>query len=224
MPKIYVVEDDASIRALVEYALGTADFEVAGFENGKDFLSACEGELPSLALLDIMLPDLDGTQILKKLRQGSDTRRLPVIFLTARGSEFERVSGLDAGADDFIVKPFSVLELISRIKAVLRRFESTSPQEILIFHEITLDPNRRRVCVNDEEVVLTFKEFTLLEFLLVNQGIVLTREKLLNEVWGYTYEGETRTIDTHIMTLRQKLLSGGSRIKTVRNVGYKIGD
>lgn len=224
MQKIYVVEDDDNIRALVQYALKTADFDVTGFANGRAFLSACERGIPSLALLDIMLPDLDGLQILKELRGQPHTRKLPVIFLTAKGAEFDRVSGLDAGADDYIVKPFSVLELISRVKAVLRRFEDESTPGTLVFHEIFLDPVKRRVFVSGEEISLTFKEFELLEYLLSNQGIVLSRDKLLNQVWGYSYEGESRTVDTHIMTLRQKLLNAGALIKTVRNVGYKIGD
>jgi len=224
MQKIYAVEDDEGILALIQYALKAAGFDVAVFTSGEDFLSACAREMPSLALLDIMLPEMDGMQILKKLREEPDTRKLPVIFLTAKGGEFERVSGLDAGADDYIVKPFSVLELISRVKAVLRRFENTSTDDFLTFHEITLDAKKRRVRVGETEVALTFKEFELLEYMLINQGIVLTREKLLNEVWGYAFEGETRTVDTHIMTLRQKLASGGARIVTVRNVGYKIGE
>jgi len=225
MQKIYVVEDDDNIRVLIEYALKTADFESMGFVNGCDFLAACQRELPSLVLLDIMLPDMNGMQIIKKLREEAQTRKLPVIFLTAKGAEVDRISGLDAGADDYVVKPFSVLELISRVKAVLRRFEEEEPKdEPLSFREITLDLNERRVLVNGEEVALTFKEFELLAYMLGNQGQALSRERLLDHVWGYSYEGESRTVDTHVMTLRQKLLSAGDHIKTVRNVGYKIGE
>ncbi len=222
MKRIYCVEDDENIRELISYALKNAGFEVYTFESAPPFYAALL-DRPSLVLLDIMLPGEDGITILKKLREDAKTKELPVILLTAKGAEYDKIKGLDTGADDYITKPFSVLELISRIHAVLRR-SHTHVAETLSFGGIALDLKRRSVTAEGEEITLTLKEFELLSYLMRNVNIVLTREKLLNEVWGFDYEGETRTVDVHIKTLRQKLNRCGDVIKTVRGVGYKVGD
>lgn len=224
MIKIFIVEDDENIRELVLYALKSAGFDVAGFERGEEFWCKMQKESPGLILLDIMLPGEDGIAILKKLRQDTKTDRLPVIMLTAKGSEYDRVKGLDLGADDYITKPFSVLELISRVRTVLRRSGDKQEDALLSFKSITLDTLRRTVSAGGEVVVLTYKEFELLRFLLANKGIVLTRDKIMNVIWEYDFEGESRTVDMHIKTLRQKLGAAGEEIKTIRGVGYKIGD
>lgn len=224
MNKIYIVEDDNNIRDMVLYALSSTGFEADGFADGESFYAYLDKNTPSLILLDIMLPGEDGISILKKLRQSEKHKKIPVIMLTAKGAEFERIKGLDTGADDYITKPFSVLEAISRIKAVLRRCE-TAPNmfaEIQIGN-ISLNEDKRIVIIDGKEIVLTYKEFELLHYLMINEGIVLSRDKLLEKVWGFDYNGESRTIDMHIKSLRQKLGSSGDFIKTVRNVGYKIG-
>ena len=220
---IYLVEDDESIRELVVYTLNSQGLEAQGFERPSLFWKAMEKELPSLVLLDIMLPEEDGLSILKKIRIRPDVRKLPVIMLTAKGSEFDTVVGLDSGADDYIPKPFRMMELISRIKAVLRRSGKQQDKTKLSVGGICFDTKKHEVKVDGENAVLTLKEFELLEKLMRNQGIVLTRDQLLTEIWGYDFDGETRTVDVHIRTLRQKLGEQGSLVKTVRGVGYRIG-
>lgn len=221
MQRIFCVEDDDNIRELTIYALKQNGFEISGFDCAKDFFEALKTEKPSLVLLDIMLPDTDGLEILRLLRENIETENLPVIMLTAKSGEIDKVKGLDSGADDYITKPFSVMELISRVKALLRRTSSES-SSILNYKNLTVDKLSREVTVSGEEVILTFKEFELLYYLISNKGIVVTRDKLLKHVWGYDFEGESRTVDVHIKTLRQKLGEGGSIIETVRNVGYTV--
>ena len=221
MVKVYIVEDDENIREIVIYALNSAGFDAVGFETGREFFKAIEIELPSLALLDIMLPEDDGLAILKRLRSALRTNKLPVIMLTAKDSEYDKIKGLDMGADDYISKPFGVMELISRINAVLRR-SGIEQDSKLGAAGLTLDHARREVRVDGELVKLTFKEYELLYYLMLNTGLVMSREKIVGAVWGYDFEGESRTIDMHIKTLRQKLGAAGNLIKTVRNVGYKL--
>jgi len=220
---IYCVEDDRSIRELISYALKSNGFESAGFGDGRSFFAALEERLPSLILLDIMLPGEDGIEILKKLKASAKTRHIPVIMLTAKSAEYDKVLGLDCGADDYITKPFGIMELLSRIRAVLRRAGQAGEANILTAGPLTIDVERHLVLVDGKEVILTLKEFDLLKYLMKNAGIVLTREKLLQKVWGYDYEGETRTVDVHIRTLRQKLGEAGAIIETVRGVGYRVG-
>lgn len=220
---IYLVEDDASIRELVAYALNNSGFEAEGFAAPADFWKAMEHRRPQLVLLDIMLPGEDGLQILKKLRSAPATRRLPVIMVTAKGSEYEKVMGLELGADDYIPKPFGMMELVARVKAVLRRTGSLPQEEAVSAGPIRIFPEEHRVEVDGREVALTLKEYELLSMLLRNRGVVLTRDRLLEEIWGYSFDGENRTVDVHIRTLRQKLGPAGDLIETVRGVGYKIG-
>ena len=220
---IYLVEDDASIRELVAYALNNSGFEAEGFAAPADFWKAMEHRRPQLVLLDIMLPGEDGLQILKKLRSAPATRRLPVIMVTAKGSEYEKVMGLELGADDYIPKPFGMMELVARVKAVLRRTGSLPQEEAVSAGPIRIFPEEHRVEVDGHEVALTLKEYELLSMLLRNRGVVLTRDRLLEEIWGYSFDGENRTVDVPIRTLRQKLGPAGDLIETVRGVGYKIG-
>ena len=220
---IFCVEDDDNIRELVVYTLESTGFQARGFEDGSSFLEALALETPELVLLDIMLPGEDGLEILKKLKNSSKTKDIPVIMVTAKGSEYDKVVGLDSGADDYVTKPFGMMELISRIKAVLRRSGKQQDKTKLSVGGISLDTKKHEVKVDGEQVVLTLKEFELLEKLMRNQGIVLTRDQLLTEIWGYDFDGETRTVDVHIRTLRQKLGEQGSLVKTVRGVGYRIG-
>ncbi|MEG1687367.1 MAG: response regulator transcription factor [Angelakisella sp.] len=223
MEKIYCVEDDESIRELVLYALRSGGYETAGFEDAAGLMTALrEQPLPALILLDIMLPGEDGLIILKRLRQNADTAGVPVIMVTAKASEYDRVKGLDQGADDYITKPFGVMELMSRVRAVLRRVNNNFSPETLLLNDITVDISRHVVTVGGEEVTLTFKEFELLTYLIKNIGLVLSREKLMEAVWGFDFEGESRTVDMHIKSLRQKLGDAGESIQTVRGVGYKI--
>ena len=224
MIKVYCVEDDVNIRELLEYTLKVSGFSASGFVNEQDFFAALERELPDIILLDIMLPGSDGMQILSTLKEQSKTSAIPVIILTAKSGRMDKIHGLDSGADDYITKPFDVLELVSRIHAVLRRAKVSLPakSEELVFGDITINPESRTVTVKGESVVLTYKEFELLYTLASNNGIVMTREKLMNKIWDTDFEGETRTVDVHIRTLRQKLGSSGECITTVRNVGYKI--
>jgi len=222
MRKVFIVEDDTDIREIVLYALRFAGFEAQGFEKGTELWPALEKNMPDLLLLDIMLPGEDGLSILKKLRSNSSTAALPVIMLTAKGSEFDKVKGLDLGADDYIAKPFGVMELISRVNALLRR--SGHQTDTLAYQNIALDSARRSVAVDGESVGLTYKEYELLHFLLLNAGIVMSRDKILGAVWGWDFEGESRTLDMHVRTLRQKLGPAGEHIKTVRNVGYRLGE
>lgn len=223
---IYYVEDDTSIRELVLYALKTAEFQVMGFENAASFYKRMKEQQPDLILLDIMLPDEDGVSILKKLKIRPDTENIPVIMMTAKSSEYDKVLGLDSGADDYITKPFGVMELISRVKAVIRRSDRSkgSAGEVLKIGELVLDEQKHEVYARGQEVSLTFKEFELLSYLMKNRGLVLSRDKILNTIWNYEYEGESRTVDVHIGSLRQKLGTCGDFIKTIRGIGYKIED
>lgn len=222
IPMIYILEDDNSIRELVTYTLNRSGHEAIGFELPSDFWARMEQEQPDLLLLDIMLPQEDGMSILKRLRASSATAQLPVIMLTAKGSEYDRVTGLDNGADDYIAKPFGMMELVARVNALLRRAKpQTAPEEFQV-GSLTLYPARHQVFVNETEISLTHKEFELLSMLMQQPGIVFTREKLLNQIWGYTFEAESRTVDVHIRTLRQKLGDCGSYIETVRGTGYRI--
>ena len=220
---IYFLEDDNSIRELVVYTMNSTGFEAMGFSKPREFWAAMDRETPSLVLLDIMLPEEDGLQILKKLRANPATKRLPVMMLTAKDSEYDKVLGLDSGADDYVPKPFGMMELMARVKALLRRagLQDTEPQEYVL-DKLYVSPSRHLVKVDGKEVSLTLKEFELLCFLLENNGMVLTRDKILARVWGYDFDGETRTVDVHVRTLRQKLGEYGSLIETVRSVGYKI--
>lgn len=220
---IYLVEDDASIRELVVYALSNSGFEARGFETPSAFWQAIAKEIPAMVLLDIMLPEEDGLQMVKKLRADPRTRRTPVIMLTAKGSEYDKVIGLEAGADDYLPKPFGMMELIARVKALLRRTSDDPSPEIYQAGCLTVCPQRHLVEVEGAPVSLTLKEYELLCMLLKNRNMVLTRDRLLNQIWGYSFDGENRTVDVHIRTLRQKLGKAGDLIETVRGVGYKIG-
>ena len=222
---IYVVEDDPGIRELECYALRQAGFEARGFEEGQSFLEAVRVQLPQLVLLDVMLPGEDGNRLLARLRQDPRTRRLPVIMVTARGEEMDKVQGLDGGADDYIVKPFGVMELLSRVRAVIRRAgDEQSPQTELAVGDLRMDVARHRVFVKGRDVTLTHMEFELLRYLLINRGIALTRERLLDAVWGVDYPGDTRTVDVHMRTLRVKLGEASRCLQTVRGVGYRLED
>ncbi len=220
---IFCVEDDANIRELIEYTLISTGFEAKTFECGKEFFEALATQKPSLILLDIMLPDTDGIEILKKIRSSKQYADVPVIMLTAKSERMDKIKGLDSGADDYITKPFDVLELISRVKAVLRRYTpNRASGGILERANIKLDTKKHIVYSNGKEVVLTLKEYNLLNMLLEAQGDVVTREKIIAAVWETDFEGESRTLDVHIRTLRQKLGETGNAIETVRNVGYRI--
>ena len=219
---IYIVEDDKNIREIEMFALKNSGYAVEEFENAKSFFSKTAEKVPDLVLLDIMLPDMDGLEIVKKLRSRPDTVRIPIILVTAKTTELDKVKGLDIGADDYLTKPFGVMELISRVKALLRRSRSLQDDKQLVIGDITLDSERREVHVGGELCELTFKEFELLKLLMVNAGIVLHRDTIMSDVWVTDYEGESRTLDMHIKTLRQKLGEAGNMIKTVRNVGYKM--
>lgn len=220
---IYCVEDDSNIRDLVVYTLESTGLKACGFEDGKAFIEALAFETPELVLLDIMLPGEDGLTILKKLKSSSRTSEIPVIMLTAKGSEYDKVVGLDSGADDYITKPFGMMELVSRVKAVLRRTQKNTKERIYRIENLEMDVEKHKVKVDGQTVTLTLKEFEMLEKLVKNQHIVLTRDKLLEEIWGYDFDGETRTVDVHVRTLRQKLGSAGELIETVRGVGYRMG-
>ena len=219
---IYCVEDNTEIRELVVYTLQMTGFTARGFVDGKDFFAAIKEELPELVLLDIMLPGEDGLQILKKLRASETTRAIPVIMLTAKTTEYDKVIGLDSGADDYLTKPFGMMELIARIKAVLRRASVAEESDEITIGPLVVYRDEHRVLNNGVEIALTPKEFSLLLYLIENRGIVLTRERLLSEVWGFDYYGETRTVDAHIRSLRMKLGEAGDLIETVRGIGYRI--
>lgn len=221
MSLIYIVEDDESIREIEEFALMNAGHKVVGFADAKSFYKKMEDVFPDLILLDVMLPDESGYDIVRKIRKNADIKRVPVIMVTAKTTELDLVRGLEDGADDYIKKPFSVMELITRVKALLRR---TEPPEIktLSLDGLTINNEKREVRVDDEIVELTFKEYELLQLLLINKGMVMSRDTIMDHIWGISYEGESRTLDMHIKTLRQKLGDYGSRIRTVRNVGYVI--
>ena len=221
---IFCVEDDSNIRELVVYTLETTGFKASGFEDGKEFLEALALETPELVLMDIMLPGEDGIELLKRLKASPKTRDIPVIMVTAKGAEYDKVKGLDLGADDYVTKPFGMMELISRIKAVLRRSQkgSNELQDIIKVGDIEIDTKKHEVTAAGEIVNLTLKEYELLKRLMKNSNIVMTRDLLLEEIWGYDFDGETRTVDVHVRTLRQKLGKSGERIETVRGVGYRM--
>lgn len=221
---IYIVEDDTAIKELESYALINSEFSVQGFERGKELFDALTIKIPALILLDIMLPDEDGIHILKKIRSTMAYRDIPIIMVTAKTTEIDAVKGLDMGADDYITKPFGVMELVSRVKAVLRRTQKAEHQQILIYKNIVIDEAQHKVFVDDEEIELTYKEYEVLKLLIINKGIVLTRDKIMESIWGYDFEQGNRTVDVHIQSLRKKIKSAGVHIKTIRNVGYKVGD
>lgn len=223
MKTIFCVEDDENIRELIEYTLTSMGYGVRGFGCGADFFDALGQQMPDMVLLDIMLPDKDGIQILSEIRGDKHTQHLPVIMLTAKTSQLDKIKGLDSGADDYITKPFDIMELTARVKALLRRCGDASPKNITSYKEIRLDIPSHKVYAGEEEVILTYKEFELLKLLMENCGMVISRGKIMSIVWETDFEGETRTVDVHIRTLRQKLGSYGDYIETVRNVGYKIG-
>ncbi len=222
---IYFVEDDDNIRELVVYTLNSTGLKAEGFSTPDKFWEAMEESTPSLVLLDIMLPQEDGLSILQKIRGDKNTKKLPVIILTAKADEYDKVKGFDLGADDYVPKPFGMMELVARIKAVLRRTDSD--KETVSEYTVdclTVSPEKHKVKVNGEKVTLTLKEFEMLCLLLENRGIVLSRDQILNRVWGYSFDGESRTVDVHIRTLRQKLGVAGELITTVRGIGYTIGE
>lgn len=219
---IYCVEDDQAIRDLMIYALNSAGFEATGFEDGKAFFSAVEKELPELIMLDIMLPGEDGIAILKKLRGNSATAGIPVIMATAKGTEYDKVVGLDLGADDYLVKPFGMMEMVSRVKAVLRRSVTKDTFKVLYVGKLELNRSNHTVFADGERIDLTLKEYGLLQLLMENLGRVFTRDQLLEQIWDADYVGETRTVDVHIGTLRTKLGKCGEYIETVRGVGYRM--
>ncbi len=219
---IYFIEDDNSIREFVIYTLNSQGMETKGFSRPSLFWRAMEQQLPQLVLLDVMLPEEDGLSILSKLRSSASTRQLPIIMLTAKSTEFDKILGLDSGADDYIPKPFSIMELLARIRALLRRTEKTSEKEYTI-GELYVCPAKHVVKVSGVPISLTLKEFELLCLLIENRDVVFTRPQLLDKIWGYTFDGESRTVDVHIRNLRQKLGSCGNCIETVRGIGYKIG-
>lgn len=221
---IFCVEDDSNIRELVVYTLETTGFKARGFEDGRSFLEALALETPELVLMDIMLPGEDGLSLLKKLKNSTKTREIPVIMVTAKGAEYDKVKGLDLGADDYVAKPFGMMELVSRIKAVLRRTlkSGQETQDIMKAGELELDTKKHEVTAAGEVVNLTLKEYELLKRLMKNPNIVMTRDCLLEDIWGYDFDGETRTVDVHVRTLRQKLGTCGERIETVRGVGYRM--
>ena len=220
---IYCVEDDDNIRELVIYTLETTGLKAQGFAEGTSFMEALAFDTPELILLDIMLPGEDGMELLHKLKNSSKTKDIPVIMVTAKGAEYDKVIGLDSGADDYVTKPFGMMELVSRIKAVLRRAGKIPDKADLEVAGVKMNVKKHEVTVDGKTVTLTLKEFELLERLMRNQNIVLTRDQLLEDIWGYDFDGETRTVDVHVRTLRQKLGEKGSMIETVRGVGYRIG-
>ena len=220
MALIYVVEDDANIREIETIALKNGGHTVEGASCARELFAKLDEKLPDLALIDIMLPDKDGYEIVKELRNNPSTRKLPIIMVTAKSTEMDMVKGLDIGADDYIKKPFSVMELITRVRALLRRTQDLGNQKIFSVGKILLDDERHAVYVDEKAVELTYKEYELLRLLMANNGIVLTRNMIMQKVWDTDFEGESRTVDMHIKTLRQKLSDEGSCIKTVRNVGY----
>lgn len=219
---IWCVEDDSSIRDIEVYALQSTGFEARGFEDGDSFLSALKEETPDLVILDVMLPGKDGTELLDIMKKTAKYADIPVIMATAKGTEFDKVRGLDLGADDYLVKPFGMMEMISRVKAVMRRCKPSKPSTLLQIRDITLNTEERTVTLKGERISLTYKEFELLKLFMKNPGKVFTRDILFNEIWDSEFVGETRTVDVHIRTLRQKLGDNGELIETVRNVGYRM--
>ena len=221
---IYCVEDDDNIRELVIYTLETTGLKAKGFAEGAEFMEALAFDTPELILLDIMLPGEDGLAILRKLKNSSKTKDIPVIMVTAKGTEYDKVIGLDSGADDYVTKPFGMMELVSRIKAVLRRSVQTADKADLEVDGVKMNVKKHEVTVDGQTVTLTLKEYELLERLMRNRNIVLTRDQLLEDIWGYDFDGETRTVDVHVRTLRQKLGETGRLVETVRGVGYRMAD
>lgn len=219
MALIYIVEDDKNIREIESFALKNTGYEICDFECAKEFYKELDRKIPDIILLDIMLPDEDGLEIVKKLRSNGDTRHIPIILVTAKTSEIDKVKGLDIGADDYMTKPFGVMELISRVKALLRR-SNKSEEKLLRIGSVCLDKERHQVTVDGMPCELTYKEYELLKLLMNHAGIVTPRDMILEKIWGTDFEGESRTLDMHIKTLRQKLKDAGSMIKTIRNVGY----
>lgn len=222
MKIVYCVEDDSDIRELIEYTLTSMNFEVHGFECGADFFKAISSKMPDIVLLDIMLPDMDGMEILAKIRNSARTQDLPVIMLTAKAGQLDKIKGLDSGADDYITKPFDIIELLSRINAILRRSGISRKASAKVFGAISMDDSARIVTVDGKNVSLTYKEFELLKLFISSPEVVFTRERIMQEVWDTDFEGETRTVDVHIRTLRQKLGQCGEYIETIRNIGYKL--
>jgi len=220
---IYLLEDDNNIRNFVVYALRSSGFEAEGFELPSSFWAAVAQKKPSLAVLDIMLPEEDGISVLKKLRADQQTANMPVIMLTAKSTEYDKVMGLDAGADDYMTKPFGAMELVARVKALLRRTAPAADGKDFSLGCLFLSPEKHVVKVDGADVVLTLKEFQLLCYLAKNQGNVMTRDQILQEIWGYEFDGENRTVDVHIRTLRSKLGAAGDLVETVRGIGYRIG-
>ena len=221
MALVYIVEDDTDIREMETYALKSAGLSVDAFANSEAFFEMLSERLPDLVILDIMLPGEDGLSVLKKLREGHTTHAIPIMMVTAKTSEADRVKGLDSGADDYLIKSFGIMELVSRCKALLRR--SNRLMTVLAYETIEMDDERHRVTADGQDVELTFKEYSLLKYLLENCGTTVTRERLMEAVWGFAFTGETRTVDMHIKTLRKKLGRSGALILTVRNVGYQLG-
>lgn len=219
---IFCVEDDESIRSLELYTLRSAGFAAGGFPDGDSFLKALRTERPELVILDVMLPGISGVELLRQLKASGGTRDIPVIMATARGTEYDKIQSLDLGADDYLVKPFGMMEMVSRVKAVLRRCQSGQNREILAAGDLVVDLVEHTVTADGERISLTFKEFELLRLFLSAPGAAFTREKLLTLIWGGAYSGETRTVDMHVRTLRQKLGNYGTMIETVRNVGYRL--
>ena len=223
MALIYIVEDDESIREIEEYAMKNSGHQALGFSCGGDFFKKVSEVIPDLIILDIMLPDISGMEILAKLKKDPSTMNLPVILASAKGTEFDKITGLDTGADDYLAKPFGMMEMVSRVRAVLRR--ATPRTETLIrAGNIVINDATHEVIVNEESIELTLKEYSILKLLISNPHIVFTRDRLLNEIWGMDYDGETRTVDVHIRTLRTKLKEAGSCIETIRGVGYRYKD
>ncbi len=222
--KIWCVEDDASIRDIEIYTLNSTGFETRGFENGEDFFAALAGETPDLVILDVMLPGMDGVSILRKMKESAATRQLPIIMATAKGMEYDKIQSLDLGADDYLVKPFGMMEMVSRVRAVLRRCAPLGEGNVLRADNLIVNLDERTVTANGNRVNLTYKEFELLKLFLSHPKMVFTRDQLLSNVWNIDYAGETRTVDVHIQTLRQKLGDCGRMIETVRNVGYRLED
>ena len=220
---IYCVEDERNIRELLIYTLETTGFQAKGMENGKELWASLKEETPELILLDIMLPGEDGYSILEKLKKDGQTKNIPVIMVTAKEAEYEKVRGLESGADDYITKPFGMMEFIARVKAVLRRSTRESEDRELVCKDLCVNVGRHEVRYQGQKIDLTRKEFELLLYLMENKGLVLTRNKILSHVWGYDFDGETRTVDVHVRTLRQKLGEAENLIETVRGVGYRIG-
>ena len=219
---IWCVEDDASIRDIELYTLRSTGFEAKGFEDGGTFLAALETERPELVILDVMLPGMDGVELLRRMKAAAHLANIPIIMATAKGAEYDKIQSLDLGADDYLVKPFGMMEMVSRVKAVLRRCRPTPAAKQLTASGLTVDLEERTVTADGARIPLTYKEFELLRLFLSRPGVAFTREQLLSDIWGVDYAGETRTVDMHIKTLRQKLGDYGRMIETVRHIGYRL--